>query len=239
MPCALLRHTLLPCLTVLASACFSLPPSALTGQEDTAQSLQDVLATTADGADPTAVPETCLPVLTGELIVNEVLVRPGGLDVDGDGVSNGRDEAIELVLDASAPAAHLEGVTLEVDGVLRGSVHLAECVPTGTLVVLVGSTTQALDLPPGTLAVRLDKVLKLPDEGGTLALRGVTGSVLAQVTWPAEKDGLGSSRTRTRDGDRNAGFARHADLPLAKGQRASIGWCLSGKTPCDCLPCPK
>jgi hypothetical protein len=239
MPCASFRHALLPCLTVLASACLSLPPSALAGQSDVVASPQDVLATDADDAVQAAVPETCLPVLTGELIVNEVLVRPGGLDVDGDGVSNGRDEAIEFVLDASASAANLEGVTLEVDGVLRGSVHLAECVPKGTLVVLVGSTTQALDLPPGAVAVRLDKTLKLPDEGGTLALRGVTGSVLAQVSWPAEKDGLGTSRTRTRDGDRNAGFARHADLPLAKGQRASIGWCLSGKTPCDCLPCAK
>jgi hypothetical protein len=38
----------------------------------------------------------CRPVLSGELIVNELLIRPGGVDLDGDGQSTGRDEALEL-----------------------------------------------------------------------------------------------------------------------------------------------
>jgi len=176
----------------------------------------------------------CRPVVTGEPVVNELLVRPAGLDLDGDGKSSGRDEALELYLDASEPA-HFRDVELWVDGQLRGRVVGEACVPPGSLVVLTGSTTGDVAVPPGTVSLHLDHPLKLQDGGGSLELRGLAGTVLCAGTWPDEPDAPPSSWARSEDGDRDAPFARHDTLAKTKGSAASIGRCLSGGPPCACL----
>ncbi|MSP93550.1 MAG: hypothetical protein EXR79_17450 [Myxococcales bacterium] len=176
----------------------------------------------------------CGPALTGEVVVNEIAVRPGGLDLDGDGKSNGRDEAVELYLDASAPV-HFRNAEFWIDSDRRGRVVGEACFEPGSVLVLVGPTTAPLHLPPGSFELRLDHALQLPDSGGELELVGPAGTALGRAAWDAEPDGPPSSRVRTLDGDRDAVWVRHADVPAAKGAPWSIGHCVNGGPPCACF----
>ena len=47
---------------------------------------------------PAAASPDCRAARAGEVLLNEYLVRPGGVDIDGDGKSNSHDEVIELTL---------------------------------------------------------------------------------------------------------------------------------------------
>lgn len=176
----------------------------------------------------------CLPVLSGELIINEIMARPAGLDLDGDGRSNSRDEALELILDTEADS-HLGGATLWIDGQLRGGIHEAPCLSPGMLIVLTGPSTGHLDLPPGAIQLALDHGLGLGDGGGVIELRGAAGNVLAQASYPAEEGGPPSSRTRAQDAMRDAPLVAHRVLPAAAGAPWSIGRCATGLAPCTCI----
>ena len=195
-------------------------------------------AAAADAIDGSASFATCRPALSGEVILNEVMVRPGGLDLDGDGKSNGRDEALELVLDSDADA-DLSGATLWVDGLLRGTVLQAPCLSSGMLVVLTGAETAPLALPAGAVQIALDHSLGLADGGGSIELRGRLGTVLGALEYPAEAGGPPSSRTRAVDGQRDAPLVPHRSLPAADGAPWSIGRCATGLAPCTCIAAQK
>ena len=190
-------------------------------------------APTADASGDSSAGQ-CLPVLSGELIINEIMARPAGLDLDGDGRSNSRDEALELVLDSEADS-HLGGATLWIDGQLRGRILPAPCLSPGIVIVLTGPSTAHLDLPAGAVQLALDHSLGLGDGGGSIELRGTAGNVLGQASYPAEEGGPPSSRTRTLDGQRNAPLVAHRGLPAAAGAPWSIGRCATGLEPCTCI----
>lgn len=187
----------------------------------------------AAGAD-LAAPPPCRPVLTGEPIVNEVLARPGGFDIDGDQLSNGRDEALELIHD-SAYDAHYDGVQLWQASKLRGTIRSHQCMPPGQMLVVTGPTTRELTLPPGATQLRLDHAMSLADGAGPLILRGLAGTVVAEVALPAALDATATSLARTVDGDRFAPWGWHCLLPETGEQPASLGRCLDGQPPCTCI----
>lgn len=173
----------------------------------------------------------CPPVLSGELVINEVLARPAGQDLDGDGQFNQRDEALEVRLVAQGPR-HLQGVALQVAGQLRGQLADATCHPAGTLLVLVGSTTAALALPAGPVQVNLSGQLALRDEGAMVTLVGRGGGILDQVSYPPGP--AGRSLVRTPEGSRWAPLKTHPETGSGNGH--SIGLCSDG-TPADsCWP---
>lgn len=176
----------------------------------------------------------CRPALTGEPIFTEVLARPGGIDIDGDGKSTGRDEAIELLHDGDA-AAYYQGVQLWIGGALRGTIVTADCLQPGDLMVLSGTTTAALSMANGAAQLRLDRPLQLPDGGGLLELRGLAATVLASVDLPQAATGTGTSLARDQDGDRLAPWRWHREIAAAAGATASIGRCLDGQPPCKCV----
>jgi hypothetical protein len=188
----------------------------------------------AQGQDLAPEPPPCRPVVTGEPVFNEVLVRPGGFDFDGDGESNGHDEAIELIHDADYDA-HYQGVQLWQAGKLRGTIQAAECVPPGQMIVLTGPGTRPLLPDPGVTHLRLDHALSLADSGGKLLLRGLAGTVLAEVALPPALEATPTSLARVRDGDRLAPLDWHCRVPEADDQPASIGRCLDGQPPCHCI----
>ena len=90
---------------------------------------------------PDAISPDCRAAGAGEVVLNEYLVRPGGIDVDGDGKSNSRDEVLELTLATGSAQVHLGGAQLYVDGQLRGQIAGHQCLDPTQLVVLVGSTS--------------------------------------------------------------------------------------------------
>lgn len=179
-------------------------------------------------------PPPCRPALTGEPVINEVLARPGGFDLDGDGVSNGHDEAIELIHDGDYDA-HYQGVQLWQAGKWRGTIQTAECVPPGQMLVLTGPGTRPLSPDPGVTHLRLDHALSLSDGGGPLVLRGLAGTVLAEVAVPPALESTPTSLARMRDGDRQSSLEWHCMLPETDDQPASIGKCLDGQRPCHCI----
>ncbi len=185
-------------------------------------------------ADPAQLAPTpgqpgCLPVLGGELVINEVLARPAGLDIDGDGLSNQRDEALELRLIADGPR-HLDGVALRVAGQQRGYLGGAACHPPGTLLVVLGSTAGGWPPQPGTAQLHLSAQLALRDEGAVLALLGRGGGLLDQVTYPAAP--AGRSLVRTPEGNRWAPLLPHPNTATGAGH--SLGLCSDGSAALGC-----
>jgi hypothetical protein len=188
--------------------------------------------------DLPVTPLPCRKLASGEPILNEVLARPGKLDLDGDGQVNGRDEAIEIIHGGDVEATY-DGVELRVDGQLRGVIVDSGCVTPGQVLVLTGAQAATLELPVGTNQVRLDHALKLPDGGATLTLHGgLAGIELAKVDVPPA-GATDSSWARAVDGDRSSGWTWHAQVPDAMGQPASPGRCLDQQPPCMCIDLQK
>lgn len=181
-----------------------------------------------------AQPPPCRPVLTGEAIINEVMVRPGGFDMDGDLLSNGHDEAIELIHDSEYDA-HYGGVQVWQTGKLRGTIRSRECLPPGQMLVVTGPATRELTLPAGATQLRLDHAMSLADGAGLLVLRGLAGTVVGELALPVALDATATSLARTVDGDRAAPLGWHCMLPQTDEQPASIGRCLDGQPPCACI----
>lgn len=172
---------------------------------------------TARQPDGAAAVALCLPVRTGELVINEILAKPAGIDLDGDGQSTGRDEALELVFVGDAPG-HLDGAMLVVDGKLRGHFGDLRCLQPGQTVVVTGSTARDLQLPADAMQVRLSQPLELPDTGANLSVRGALATDLGTASYakalPAQ------SWVRALPADRDAPFVPH---PWVSGVGHSIG----------------
>lgn len=184
---------------------------------------------------PHAPSPECPAVQAGEVVLNEYLVRPGGMDLDGDGKSNGRDELIELTLHTQGKTAHLGGVKFYVDGALRGTVTATACLDPSHLFVLVGSTTGLGTWQEGTDEVRLDHLLRLPDGGGSLEMRTADDALLFRHSYAAESSAAPSSWTRTIDGDGAADWQRHLDWGDGHGRPHTLGLCNDGQPACACL----
>lgn len=167
----------------------------------------------------------CPPALTGELVLNEIGLRPTGLDLDGDGKVSARDEYVEIVSNAPHPVG-LAGVTLHFAGQERGVVVAAPCLAPRHAALLVGSTTAPFLPPAGSLRVALDRTLRLTDAGGRIALRSLAGGVHDAVDAPAAAGTGPHVWARRADGQFDAPFAEHGWL--GPGRAHSPGVCLDG-----------
>jgi len=178
-----------------------------------------------DKAPPAAA---CRAALPGEVLVNEVLSRPAGRDLDGDGKSTANDEAIELVSVAAEPV-HVHGMRLVYRGEQRGKVTTERCLLPFGAAVLVGSKAADFELPPGATLYRLDRTLRLTDSGGALALVGAGGEAIDKVAVPLAKTVTQGCVTRALDADRQAALLPHAHVPEAEGRTWSPGTCADGQ----------
>ena len=177
----------------------------------------------------------CRPAASGELLINEVVTRPAGRDLDGDGKSSGRDEAIELV-SLATEQVHVSGTELSYKGESRGKIMSSGCVAPFGAVVVVGATTGHVKTHGGAIVGRLNKTLRLTDSGGTLALRTAAGNLLDSVEVPAAKDETTGAVTRRVDGHRGAPLVPHGWLTNANGATWSPGTCADGGLFPDCVP---
>lgn len=184
---------------------------------------------------PTAISPDCAPALAGDVVLNEYLVRPAGIDVDGDGKSNGRDEALELALTTGSRQVHLQGAKFYVDGQLRGQIVGPVCLDPRHLVVLLSNTAALASWPPGVDEIRLDHLLKLPDGGASLELRTADDQLLFRHAYIPEQGGAPSSWTRTVDGDGSSDWQRALDWSEGHGRAQTIGACNDGRPACACL----
>lgn len=185
------------------------------------------------GASAPVAP-ACRPAATGEVLINEVVTKPAGKDLDGDGKSNGRDELIEFVSLANE-LVHLQGAQLVYGGKVRGLISKSPCMAPYTATLLVGSTTGAIQLPKAVQQARLDKTLRLTDSGGVLALVGVAGLPLDQVAVPLASNATEGTIARQTDGARDAPMLAHATLLHANGAQWSPGTCSDGESFPECV----
>jgi hypothetical protein len=174
----------------------------------------------------------CPPLLSGELLLNEVVVRPGGLDADGDGASTGRDEVIEVVSLAAAPG-HALGVVLRIDGVVRGEIVESPCLQPGQAALLVGSTTAAAGRVATLPALRLDHTLRLRDSPSRLELFSAAGGLHDSAPMPAALGNAPAVWTRVPDADPDGEWWPHQTVPPFRPW--SLGACAGGGWFPDCI----
>jgi hypothetical protein len=199
---------------------------------------QSLDAQGADAPGSGGQPLACREALSGELVINEVLLRPGGIDIDGDGKSNGRDEAIE-VWNRADVAVQLPGARLFYSDEERGELSVPGCVPPGAVGVIVGGTTSPGVQPAAGAAVwRLDRSLRLTDTGGHLELRGGRGQLLADAALGPAGEGLPSSVVRATDGDPHSDFVVHRERNDAGAAAHTLGACSNGLLPPGCVDRP-
>ncbi|MCO4760415.1 MAG: hypothetical protein KC502_02850 [Myxococcales bacterium] len=232
---AVMRHLIQTTALIggLLAQCTACQPTWPAGQH--AVSGEDIAAPSdGAGSSDAAGIMPCRAAATGELVINEVVQRPGGLDHNGDGASNGKDEMVELVSRADVPV-HLGGASLWWNGERRGGIASSPCIPPRTAAVLATDTAGPLALPAGAVAVRLDRTLRLTDKGGRVEVRGVLGTALDAVDVPAAvTPSAPAIWSRARDGDWNAALRSHNEVSGAS-RPASLGRCANAfRYPC-CL----
>jgi len=169
----------------------------------------------------------CRQAWSGEVVINEVVLKPAGRDLDGDGLSNGRDELLELVIIADE-SVHLASAELRWDGKRRGRIGASPCLLPGEAALLVGSMTGPVVPPAGAALLRLDRTLRLTDGGGHVALYSESGGELGAVVLAGAANATDGCVTREVDGDRWADMVAHAALEGAQGAPWSPGLCAGG-----------
>lgn len=169
----------------------------------------------------------CRAAMQGDVVVNEVLSRPSGRDLDGDGLSTSNDEAIEIVSVANEPV-HLRGVKLVFRGEERGTVVSPQCVSPFWAALLVGAGSRPFKPVKGAVVTRLDKTLRLTDSGGALALQGEDGYTLDEVAVPLARNVTEGCVARSFDGDATGQLVPHAYIEHAGGRTWSPGTCADG-----------
>jgi len=168
------------------------------------------------------------------VVINEVVLRPAGRDLDGDGESNGHDELVELIANTIEPI-HLAGTELRWSGKRRGRIQHSPCLLPGQAAVLVGSATGSFTLPEGAIPLRLDRTLRLTDSGGRLSLHDSDGAELGGVDLAAAGNATAGCVTRQVDGQWWLPMVAHASLEQADGAIWSPGLCADGGRFPGCL----
>lgn len=168
------------------------------------------------------------PAAPGEVILNEVLPNPGGLDANRDGgASNLDDEFVELV-NARATPVDLSGYTLRDASAVRHTFANPTTIPAGGSLVLFGAGNVAAASPAfapahasGHAVTASTGGLSLNNGGDTVTLAAPSTSVVDTVTVAAAVAGV--SANRNPDGDANAALAAHGDVPGSAPDAVSGG----------------
>lgn len=156
-----------------------------------------------------------------DLVINEVLADPTGLDANGDGIPLWRDdEFVEVVLAGDGPA-HTQGVTLVVNGAVRATLPPV-CIEQGEAYVIFGGGLPQLEVD-GATALVADKALGLANAGAVVQLvRGET--VLTTLQYGKE---AGDDQSMTLFPDLTGILVQHGAVP--GGLLASPGRCTNGE----------
>jgi hypothetical protein len=153
----------------------------------------------------------------GDVIVNEALPNPGGLDANRDGVqSNVDDEFVELV-NVRATPVDVSGHTLADATAVRHTFANPTTVPAGGSLVVFGASDFAAASPAfsalhenGHAQSASAGSLSLNNGGDTVTLATASSNVIDTVTLGASVAGV--SLNRNPDGDAGAGLQAHTDV---------------------------
>ncbi|MDH3715087.1 MAG: lamin tail domain-containing protein, partial [Gammaproteobacteria bacterium] len=164
----------------------------------------------------------------GDIIVNEALPNPGGLDANRDGVqSNVDDEFVELVNLRTTPV-DVSGHTLADATAVRHTFANPTTLPAGGSLVIFGTGNLAA-ASPGFMALHESGHalsastggLSLNNGGDTVTLATASGDVIDTATLGASVAGM--SLNRTPDGDETAALQAHMDVTGSTADAATGG----------------
>ena len=190
-------------------------------------------ATTGDvGPDDTGGTPVCGTFAApGDLVINEILSDPGGLDPNGDGVAeNTGDEFIEIVHVGDGPV-DIDGVLLETGSGTLEVMHTfgAACLESHQGLVVFGGGSPALDLQYATVIVG-DKSLSLNNGGDSVVVRARDGAEIDAYTYGSVDD-----QSWVRDPDGSGDFVKHTEATGSQGAAFSPGLCVDGSPLPACL----
>lgn len=159
-----------------------------------------------------------------QLVINEVLADPptdDSGDLNGDGAADpDEDEFVELY-NASGRALSLDGWTIADGTAVRFTFPARTSLPAGAVAVVFGGGDPSGLEGTGAAVFAAEAGLRLANAGDTVVVRDAKGAVIDRVVYGAE-GGRDKSLARTRDGDRQAGFAAHPGSVVASpGLRTS------------------
>jgi hypothetical protein len=171
--------------------------------------------------DPLIDEKPCPLARAGELVINEVLADPGGIDANQDGeLVWQHDEFVEMLLLADGSRS-TKGLTLTVNGKTR--IALPDgCVPAGGALLVFGGGKPNISPTPGLSVLVSPKTLILPNAGGVVAVSR-DGDIIARFTYGSEG---GNDQSMTRFPDGYGAVMLHKDTP--NGLPASPGSCTNG-----------
>lgn len=168
------------------------------------------------------------PVAPGEVIVNEVLANPGGLDANRDGVPSNRDDEFVELVNARATPVDLSSYLL---GDATGARHTfpnPTTVPAGGALVVFGAGDPAAAapgfMPPhasGQAQRASSGSLSLNNGGETLTLESPSAAVIDTLILGASAAGV--SRNRSPDGMPGAVEDAHTGVPGSVPEAATGG----------------
>ncbi|MCB9728562.1 MAG: lamin tail domain-containing protein [Deltaproteobacteria bacterium] len=158
---------------------------------------------------------SCAAAVAGDLVINEILADPGGVDVNGDGqAESSGDEFIEIV----NVAGHAVGLSSAVLKVGDKSFSLgSSCLQPNGARVVYGAESK----------------LTLANQGGTVALE-IGGAEVQTHTWGKEAD-KDQSLTLTVQLDPGSGWSLHEAVAATSW---SPGTCANGNAFPDCTGAP-
>lgn len=175
------------------------------------------VCTISAGSDGQAIVDVDLPcdaALPGDLVLNEILADPGGMDVDGDGVADSGDDEFVEVVNVSDREVGIANVLISIVGSSTKQVQLGvECLPPSSARVLFGS----------------EKGLGLVNSGATVSLL-ISGEVVQAHTYGSE-GGQDTSLTLATQLDPTSGWVKHSEVSSSDW---SPGTCTNGNPFPDC-----
>ena len=188
--------------------------------------------TEVTGDSEVIVPTCSTAPVAGDLVINELLADPTGLDANGDLLpGTNDDEFIELV-NTSANTLLLDGLVYRDAGTKVFNFPAGLCLAPNQAVLIFGAYAGTGDF--GDTIVLNGANISLNNDADTVSILDATSTVLAQATYSGTVANADQSIVRETDLSASAAFVRHSLAPNAGGTRMSPGRCQNGNTFPDC-----
>lgn len=166
----------------------------------------------------------CSDLGPGDLVFNEILADPAGIDFNDDGTYSGtQDEWVEL-LNASPGPIELAGIryfNTDCEGCDKHT-FAPYCLPPGEAVLLFGGGATSISLP-GVLALISESPISLNNAGDDIALIGPSGDVLDATSY-----GPLTAQSWVRSPEGVGPFVKHSEALGSGGAKFSPGRCTHG-----------
>jgi len=167
-------------------------------------------------------------VNSDQVILNEFLADPGGVDVNKDGEDSAtQDEFLEIVI-LGTDGVNMQGVEVQINGNIKHTFD-DPCMHPGTILLFSGGTP-AIDQFPHAAVHVSDKALSMTNSGAEIRIVGPNGDLDAYTYGPEG----GSDQSLTRSPDLTGDFFLHTEALGSFAAPMSPGTCINGGALPEC-----